>query len=219
VFRRNAEISKSDEIANPDPDAAEERCAQTRTVLRVTSGVNAEHPLLASALALALIAQAPPTPSEWRLVRTPNPRGGPDAISIMRTADLARSDSNLAGLTLRCAQSGVEILIILLEPLPLRARPQVTTSAAGSETTFEATVVPPGIAILLSADAWALLQGPWQAPLEVQSLVSHGESRAAGFAALCRAHKQHEQASVHGAIPITGLSAALEALRANCPLP
>src|SRR5262249_50004523 len=33
----------------------------------------------------------------WRLVRTPNPRGGPDAVSIMETADTARSDMTSSG--------------------------------------------------------------------------------------------------------------------------
>ena len=45
----------------------------------------------------------------WPMVRTPNPRGGPDAIAIMRMADTAQSDPDLAGLMIRCAEkSGFE---------------------------------------------------------------------------------------------------------------
>src|SRR5271168_4825245 len=50
--------------------------------------------------------QKPPRPDgpvkpretgEWRLVRSPDPRGGPDAVSIMHTADVSRSDPDFAG--------------------------------------------------------------------------------------------------------------------------
>jgi hypothetical protein len=167
-------------------------------------------PFLASALALAIfgagaifpsaIAQTPSQlPSEWRLVRTPNPRGGPDAVSIMRTADLSKSDAELAGLMLRCAPSGVEILIILIAPLSPRARPQVITGSVGNETRFDATVVPPGAAILLPSDASALLNGPWQSLPEISVSV------------------RYDQTSIQGTVPLSGLSAALGALRANCP--
>src|SRR5437870_12087111 len=44
----------------------------------------------------------------WRLVRTHNPRGGEDAVSVMHTADPFRSDPDFAGLTLRCAETGTE---------------------------------------------------------------------------------------------------------------
>jgi hypothetical protein len=44
----------------------------------------------------------------WRLVRTPNPRGGPDAVSIMQTADSARSDIDLLESTLRCSDTGFD---------------------------------------------------------------------------------------------------------------
>ena len=39
-------------------------------------------------------------PGAWRLVRTSNPSGGRDAVSIMHTADIARSDVDFAGLML-----------------------------------------------------------------------------------------------------------------------
>jgi hypothetical protein len=55
-------------------------------------------------------------PGSWRLVRTPNPRGGPDAVSVMQTPDPSRSDIDLAGLMLRCSDRGFEVLIVLLHP-------------------------------------------------------------------------------------------------------
>src|ERR1700678_3016016 len=57
----------------------------------------------------------------WRLVRTPNVRGGADAVSIMHIADSSRSDLDLAGLTLRCGENGIEALVVVVEPRPPRA--------------------------------------------------------------------------------------------------
>jgi hypothetical protein len=80
----------------------------------------------------------------WRLVRTPNQRGGADAVSVMHTADLFRSDLDFAGLTLRCGETGVEVLVILLQTLSPRAKPQVAVSDTGTGARFSATVAPPG---------------------------------------------------------------------------
>src|SRR5882757_2159539 len=52
-----------------------------------------------------------PARDSWPLVRTPHPQGGPQAVAIMRTADTARSDPDLAGLMIRCKeQPGFEVL-------------------------------------------------------------------------------------------------------------
>src|SRR5437899_1091146 len=59
--------------------------------------------------------ESPKSTSEmggWRLVRTPNPRGGADAVSIMRTADSSRSDIDLAGMAVRCGEIGAEVLVV-----------------------------------------------------------------------------------------------------------
>src|SRR5262245_36999027 len=66
------------------------------------------------------------------LVGTPNPRGGPDAISIMQTADTARSDIDLVGLTLRCSDTGFEVLVVFLKPFPLRTHPRVKLTSGGT---------------------------------------------------------------------------------------
>ncbi len=53
----------------------------------------------------------------------------PGCGSIMPTADLSRSDLDFAGLMLRCAQDGIEALVIVIEPRPPRARPSIKFGA------------------------------------------------------------------------------------------
>ena len=60
-------------------------------------------------------------PATWQLARTPNPAGGPDSISIMKIAEATRSDQDVTGLMLRCAEGATtEVLVVLIKPLPLR---------------------------------------------------------------------------------------------------
>jgi hypothetical protein len=139
----------------------------------------------------------------WRLVRTPNPVTGADAVSIMRTADIVKSDIDLAGLMLRCAQSNFEVIVVMVRPLPPRAHPKVTVGTGGSSVDFTATVLPPGAEVLLPADASALASGPWQtAPeLSVQIAAMDGDEPSA---------------PVHGIIPLGGLGDAIPLLLSNC---
>jgi len=136
----------------------------------------------------------------WRLVRTPHPQGGREAVSIMRTTELARSDVNLAGVMLRCAERGVEVLLVLVEPLPPQARPAVTVASAGKSSTFAGTVLPPGALVLLPATATDLATGPWQAAGEIAIEVEDG------------------QKPIRGVVSLTGLNTALPVLIASCPL-
>jgi hypothetical protein len=140
----------------------------------------------------------------WRLVRTTNPATGVDTVSIMRTADIVKSDIDLAGLMLRCAQSNFDVIVVLVRPLPPRAHPKVTVSIGGSSVEFTATVVPPGAEVLLPADASALASGPWQtAPqLSVQIAAVDGDE---------------QPAPVQGVIPLAGLGSAIPLLLSNCP--
>ena len=142
----------------------------------------------------------------WRLVRTRNPNGGPDAVSVMQTADITKSDLDLAGLMLRCGEGGVEVLVVLVDPLPPRAHPKVTVSAAGKSVDFTATVVPPGAAVLLPKDAGVLASGPWTAAAELSVQID-------------AAAADEEPKSVRGIIPLTGLGGALASLQGNCPSP
>jgi hypothetical protein len=132
----------------------------------------------------------------WRLVRTPNPAGGRDAVSVMHSAD-PRSDADLAGLIIRCAETGNEVLIALIRPFPLRARPQVVFG--GSTMQLQANVVPPGSSILLPPEASALANGPWRSIGELAlQIIQDGNV-------------------IRGVIPLRGLANALQTLRANCP--
>jgi len=104
-------------------------------------------------------ALPPQTIGNWRLVRTPNPRGGKEAISINRTGDLAGSDPDFVGLMIRCGESDVEVLLVMLRPLSFRARPQVSVNGAK----FESIVAPPGLNILLPRDVTDLAIQRWPA--------------------------------------------------------
>jgi hypothetical protein len=134
----------------------------------------------------------------WHLVRTRHPQGGPDAVSIMHTADISKSDLDLAGLMLRCGDGGTEILVVLIRPFPLRARPKVAFGKSGSETHFDTSVVAPGTAILLPQDAATLVNGPWRSLSELFIQVDD------------------EQVSIRGVVALTGLKSAFDMLMTNC---
>src|SRR6202023_3518706 len=101
--------------------------------------------------------------SSWRLVRATDPRGGSDKVSMMHTADTARSDLDLAGLMLRCSDNGplggAQVLVVVLTPFPPRAHPEVAIVAGSQQLRFDAAVVPPGAELLLPQDAHSLVDG------------------------------------------------------------
>lgn len=134
----------------------------------------------------------------WHYVRTPNPHGGADAISIMHTADTSRSDLDLAGLMIRCREGGSEAVIVLIRAFPLRARPHVVLGKPGSETQFEATIAAPGTAILLPGDATTLVNRAWQAQSDLSIQVDDG------------------QTTIRGVVELAGLQAAFKVLLASC---
>jgi hypothetical protein len=101
-------------------------------------------------------AQGARPAATWRLVRASNPRGGPDAVSIMQTADAARSDIDLVRLRLRCSDTGFDVLVVFRKPFPPRAHPKV-----------KATVISPGAAVSLPAEAAMLVKGSWQSSSEL----------------------------------------------------
>ena len=140
----------------------------------------------------------------WRMVRTPNPTGGPDALSIMQLADTAKSDLGLAGMALRCREGGIEVLIVLVGALSLKLHPKVEINAAGNPVDFVATVVPPGSSLLLPPAASQLASGPWDAITELAIKIEAEQTSDA-------------MASIQGVIPLAGLRQALLSLRASCP--
>jgi hypothetical protein len=138
--------------------------------------------------------------SGWRLVRTPNPQGGPDAVSIMHTADPSKSDLDLAGLMIRCKGNSTEVVVVLLRAFPFRARPHVLLGEPGHETRLEATIAAPGTALLLPADGKLLLSGYWNAKSDLFIRIENDQTKVAGVVAL------------------TGLEPAFKALSTNCNL-
>ena len=135
----------------------------------------------------------------WRLVRTPNPRGGPDAVSIMQMADTARSDIDLVGLTLRCSDTGFDVLVVFLKPFPPRTRPKVRLTTGATTVHLEATVIPPGAAISLPAEAATLVKGSSQSSSELAVEVDDDGN------------------ATRGVISLAGLGPALSLLTSNCP--
>jgi hypothetical protein len=135
---------------------------------------------------------------DWHFAHTRNPSGGADVISIMHTADTSRSDLDLAGLIIRCDARGAEALIVLIKAFPVRARPHVTIGKLGSEKRFEATVAPPGTALLLPIDATSLVKGPWRSLDELFIQIDDDRSE------------------IRGIVPLSGLERAFEMLLPNC---
>ena len=137
----------------------------------------------------------------WRLVRTPDPVGGRDAVSITRTADVSKSDLEFAGLMLRCGEGSVQVLIVLVRAFPPRAHPSVKLTAGSATAELTASVVPPEVLLLLPREATSLAAGPWQAATELTVTV------------------EDERGAIRGIVPLTGLGHALALLRSNCPAP
>jgi hypothetical protein len=135
----------------------------------------------------------------WRLVRTPSPRGGPGEVSITQTADASRSDIDLVGLMLRCSDTGFNVLVIFLKPFPPRAHPKVKLTTGSDTVQLDATVVSPGVAILLPPEAAALVNGSWQTFSELAMEIDDGSG------------------VVRGVIPLAGLGQALSLLTTSCP--
>jgi hypothetical protein len=144
--------------------------------------------------------QPPPEPGTWQLARTPNPAGGPESISIMKSANTTGSDHDISGLTLRCGEGATtQVLVVLTKPLPLRAHPKVTVVAGATTTEFTASVVTPGALVLLPEKASALVEDAWQSVPDLA--VSISENRR----------------SLHGVIPLADISTAMKTLQSNCP--
>lgn len=162
-----------------------------------TSATRAANPDISRAGSVAPVS-ALDLAGGWRLVRTPNPHGGPDAISIMHTADPSRSDLDLAGLMIRCNGNSTEVVVVLLRPFPLRARPHVLLGEPGHETRLEATIAVPGTAVLLPGDGKLLVSGLWQAKSDLFIRI------------------EYEQTTVAGVVALAGLQSAFKALTANC---
>lgn len=146
-------------------------------------------------------ATAPPTAAAppWRLVRTRNPRGGDDAVSMMRTANISASDLEFAGAMLRCGDNGLEFLLVVISPFPPRSRPEIAITAGTNELHFEGSVIPPGAELLLPLGARELAAGPLHAARSMAVKITLAE------------------VTIKGVVAIDGLDAAINTLATNCP--
>jgi hypothetical protein len=170
---------------------------------------------LTAAVVAAISAAASPAPADaplgggWKLMHSQG-RDGRDNLAMSHIADMTRSDLDLAGLLLRCHAKAdppepmmggatAQLLIVVITPFPPHTVPAVTIGAGSKEWHFDARVVPPGVELLLPAEATELASGPWQAMHELAVKVS---SKGRSFG---------------GVVPIDGLQAALAALAAECP--
>jgi hypothetical protein len=136
----------------------------------------------------------------WQLARTPNPAGGPDSISITKITDSTGSDHDIAGLMLRCGEGATtEVLVVLVEPLPVRTHPKVTVVAGRTTTEFTGSVVTPGALVLLPEKASALVENAWQSAPELAVAIAE------------------DHRLLHGVIPLTDISTAMQTLQSNCP--
>ena len=133
----------------------------------------------------------------------PSPVAVPTIIELSAfhdTADTSRSDLDLAGLMLRCSEKDVDLVIVMVTPLPPQARPSVTIGANGIERRFDASIVSPGAELLLPAEAMTFARGVWQSAHELSIRVTW------------------TQGSVGGVVPIDGLADALATLPPKCPI-
>jgi|GEM_PF-1662413 len=134
----------------------------------------------------------------WHFVRSAGTSSEQGASAILHTADFERSDPRFAGLMLRCGREGIEAVIVVIEPFPPAARPEITLHALGKETKFTGTVIPTGAGIRLPRDATGLITGAWHAARDLDVKVIDGDKE------------------FHGTVTLLGLTGALESLNADC---
>jgi hypothetical protein len=167
---------------------------------RVLGDDRARFACLKNLLPKAKDTPAPSTADSWPLVRTPHPQGGRDAVSIMRTADTSRSDPELAGLMIRCADKpGIEAILALVRPIPPRSRRDVVVSAGAIQVLLHAEVTSAGTALLLPVEASTFTTGPWRNTKEIAVTIRDPDGE------------------IRGVIPIDGIGPAMATLSASCP--
>lgn len=151
-----------------------------------------------------LLLEAEPTPQpahdSWQLIRTPNPARGPDAVSVMRTADTSKSDPDLAGLIIRCEEKqGVGVSLAVVRPIPPRSKREVVVVWETKQSLFQAEASSAGTALNLPIEATMLARDAWQRAKELAVTIKDAGGE------------------IHGVIPIDGLAPAIARLSVSCP--
>jgi hypothetical protein len=101
---------------------------------------------------------------------------------------------------LRCAEGATtEVLVVLTKPLQLRTHPKVTVVAGATTTVFTASVVTPGVLVLLPEKASALVEHAWQSIPELAVAIAE------------------DHRLLHGVISVADISTAMQTLQSNCP--
>jgi hypothetical protein len=137
--------------------------------------------------------------STWKFNRTQGDKAGESFVAIMKTADTARSDLDLAGLIVRCTPKGkVDVLIALIRPFPPRTRPQVTIASSSGSQTFEGTLTAAGAAVVLPDEVAAFVAGKWQSTPALTVTVKENDSQ------------------IKGVVELNGLREAYGSLLASC---
>jgi hypothetical protein len=168
---------------------------------RCTSGVSPEQSRICDEEALKQAetgSQTTQLDGGWRLVKTRNPDGGASAVSVMHLADTSRSDFAMAGLSLQCGPKDIEIVLVLLEPLPRHTRPAVVITSGTRRWEFEASVTQAGQALVLPQTASALAAGEWQKASELSLQI------------------ETNTMPIKGVVPIDGLAGAWRSLSPHC---
>ena len=135
----------------------------------------------------------------WKLTRMPNARGGTDSVSMVRPAEPSRSDSTFAGLMLRCGSADIEVLLVVVRPLPPRAKPHIVVRTGSHSASLEASVIPPGAALLLGPPASNLIRSSWQSAEEAEVEI------------------RYEESIIRGVVSLFGIGAATRTLLLSCP--
>jgi hypothetical protein len=119
----------------------------------------------------------------------------------MHTADALKSDPDFAGLMITCREkAALQVGLVVIRPFPPRSHPRITIRAARSTARFQATVLPTGSVLSLPNEAEALLTGPWRSARELTVDI------------------EGDGAAIHGIVGLENLTAAIAALKSNCPL-
>ena len=145
-------------------------------------------------------SRATSLPGGWQLVRTKNPQGGADAISVMHVADIRSSDIDFAGINIRCGPGGMEFLLIVLNRLSRSDQPTVVLSAGNHRSQFEASVDQTAQALLLPTASTASAASEWQDAKEIS--IEIGRKTAP---------------TIRGIVPLAGIASAMRALATSCP--
>jgi len=134
----------------------------------------------------------------WRLVKSRNPGGGDEIVSVMHAVNTAKSDVGLAGMSLRCGAIGPEVILILLDPVQSTGRLAVTLKIDSMKTQLEASVLQDGRAILLPLAATVVWNAAKRGATEVAITIDT------------------QPQTINGVVPLTGLLNALNSLSVHC---